>query len=425
MSEVSEVPDSNWTKPQLMGTHNASELAAKIKVDPTLWGRPGYLTEDEANTFQRFKEVVNIRGGDFRATIYSFGNVEGEVYALTRWLRARKYVFDDVMIMVEEASKCSAEARAAKFYPNPTAALGCPEAIYNAQYPQVYSGFAKNGSPVFISKVGGLNIDAVECITTVRNIVKYHWYVQMHDFANRLHTHKKAHPEFNRFECVVILDLENLTMGQLTSRNLSITKEQTAIDALCFPEQLYKMYIVNSPRFFSATWSLIKGWLDPRTANKVEVISSRKSWEQSLLQCIDADQLPSDYGGKGPMTNDTMEKQGLTKGVKRMKTEVIYVRSSATATFDVKPGEKLNVTVFTRSTTGAKFSITDDAGKRGIWVSDIEVKHAINDPTRLPTAVEITKKSIEGPMSVKVKAESMGSRFSASASNYLVVFSVY
>ncbi len=270
---------------------------------------------------------MDLRGGDFKDTIYSFGEeCEGEVYALCRWLRARKFVFTDVMTMVEEATKCVSEPKKAEFYPDPKKALGCEAAIYQAQYPQVYSGFGKNGCPVFFSKVGVLNIEAVECITTVKNIVKYHWYVMMRDYVQRLQAYKKENPSFKRFECIIILDLANLTVGQLNSRTMAIIKEQSAIDSLCFPETMNKMFIINSPRFFAASWNIIKGWIDPRTANKVEVLSSRKSWEKKLLEHIDVDQLPADYGGSGPMTQDTMEKEGFTGALKRLHTEVFSVR---------------------------------------------------------------------------------------------------
>lgn len=426
MSENSEIPDSNWTKAQLMGSHSASSLGSMKKADPNLWGRPGYLTEDEANTYLRFKDIVDMRGGDFRDTIFSFGIEEGEVYALCRWLRARKFVFLDVMKMVEEATKVQAEAKAAKFYPDPIEALGVDSAIYQAQYPQVYSGFAKNGSPVFFSKTGVLNIDAVECITTVQNIVKYHWYVQLHDYAKRLRAHKEADPNFNKFECFIIMDLANLTVGQLNSRTMTIIKEQSVIDSLCFPETMNKMFIINAPRFFTASWAIIKGWLDPRTANKVQVFSNRKIWEKELLTYIDADQLASDYGGTGPVTNDTMEKEGFTGSLKRMHTEVLYMRTSGSATFDIYPGEELKITVYTRSMSGAKFTVSDAHNKNGTtWVGDVVVKHNNTDVTKMPTHVELTKTNIKGPVSVKVKAENLGSRFATSTSNFLVVFEAY
>jgi len=426
MSESSEIADSNWTTEQLMGPHNAASLEAQIKANPTLWGRPGYLTQIQVTVYFKFKEVVNLRGGDFKDTIYSFGIEEGEVYALTRWLRARKYDFDDVMQMVEEATKSEVEPKSANFYPDPAVALGCPEAVYNAQYPQLYSGYAKNGSPVFFSKVGVINISAIECVTTIPDIVKYHWYVMIHDFGRRLRETKARDPNFNRFECVCVLDLANLTMAQLTSRTMTLTKEQVAVDSLCFPETLNKMFIINSPRFFSATWSIIKGWLDPRTANKIEVLSGSKTCENALLDYVDIDQLPSDYGGKGPDTNDTMEKEGFTGSLKRLHTEVLFVRSSGSATFDIYPGEEVEVSVHTRSMAGAKFTVSDATNKAGkTWAVDVPVKHDSADHAKLPSTVCLTTTRIKGPASIKIKAETMGSRFAPSSSSYLIAFSAH
>merc|ERR1711865_980996 len=100
-------------------------------------------------------------------------------------------------------------------------------------------------------------------------------------------------------------------------------------DSLCFPETLNKMFIINSPIFFTASWKIIRGWLDPRTAGKVEVISSRKSWEKALLNYIDADELPSDYGGPGPYTQDTLERETFTGNLKRFHSEMLSVRGSS------------------------------------------------------------------------------------------------
>lgn len=370
--------------------------------------------------------MIDLRGGDFKDTVYCFGLEEGEVYALCRWCRARKYNFEDIMMMVEEATKCRAEGKTANFYPNPKSALGCDTAVYAAQYPQVYSGVAKNGSPLYFSKIGNLNVEGIECITTVSSIVKYHWYVMIHDFANRLRSHKKDDPTFTNFECVCVMDLGNLTMGQIGSKCMTIVKEQSAIDSLCFPETLNKMYIINSPRFFSATWGIIKGWLDPRTANKIEVISNRKTWETALLDYVDPDQLPSDYGGIGPNTKDTMEKETFTGKLKRLHSEVMYVRGSGSITYDIISGEELEVSIYTRSVAGAKWAVSDAKNKHGTtYVGDVLTKHTSGDEAMSlpPLHVQLTKANIKGPASIKLKAESLGSRWSSE--RFLVVFSVF
>jgi hypothetical protein len=185
-----------------------------------------------------------------------------------------------------------------------------------------------------------------------------------------------------------------------------------------------KMYIINGPRFFGATWSLIKGWLDPRTANKIEVISSRKAWEKALLDYVDEDQLPSDYGGKGPDTQETIEKEAFTGKLKRMHTEVVYLRGNGFSKYDIGAGEELEVSIYTRSISGAKFTIVDANDKSAVpWVSDVVVKHdGTGDAEEPPSHKVINTTTIKGPASVKVKVESIGSRWSTQ--NMLVVFSV-
>jgi len=394
-------------------------------LDPALWGRPGHLSDSDADTYLKFKEVIDSRGGDFKDTVYCFGEEEGEVFALCRWCRARKFDLEAILRMVEEATACRAAAKSVQFYPDPAAALGCEMAVYAANYPQVYSGYAKNGAPLYFSKMGLLNIEAIECITTVSSIVKYHWYVMMHDFGTRLRAHKEKNPTFQKFECVCVMDCAQLTMAQLGSRALAIIKEQSAIDSLCFPETLNKMYIVNSPLFFSATWSIIKGWLDPRTTSKIEVISNRKTWEKALLEYVDAEQLPSDYGGTGPNTQDTMETDTFTGKLKRVHSEVLYVRGHGHITYDIIPDEELAVSIYTRSTAGAKWTISDAKKKHGgaVWVGDVETKHTGEDLELPPTHVQLTKANIKGPASIKVKAHSHGSRWSSE--KFLVVISVF
>lgn len=85
----------------------------------------------------------------------------------------------------------------------------------------------------------------------------------------------------------------------------------------------------------------------------------------------------------------------------------------------------MEVTVWTRSTAGAIFSVTHAEQKHGAhYVDNIEVKHAgSEDVTEVPTSVTLTKEHIHGPCKIKVKADSLAGRFSTH--NYMVVFNVY
>ena len=82
----------------------------------------------------------------------------------------------------------------------------------------------------------------------------------------------------------------------------------------------------------------------------------------------------------------------------------------------------MEVTVYTRGTTGAVFSITDE--HKNHILGDIDVTHAgATDDHTPPTCKKITSKRIQGPANLKIKGESKGSRFSPE--NFLVVCSIF
>lgn len=105
---------------------------------------------------------------------------------------------------------------------------------------------------------------------------------------------------------------------------------------------------------------------------------------------------------------------------------IAYVHSGhGSVTAEIGKGEEVEVTVWTRSTSGAVFSIHDHEHKHGqVLVDNVEVKHhGTTDVTEPPTSVTLTKTRIVGPTSIKVKADSHAGRFSTH--NFMVVFNVY
>lgn len=401
----------------LLSPDSDSQESLKSKKQKAMeWGRPGHLTPHEVAIFSQFRTEVNKRSGEFKNTVYSFTQTEGEAYTLTRWLRARKYNLADTIAMVEQATQCRSQPRQFDYYPDPHKALGCPPEIYLDQYPQVYSGFSKIGCPVFYSKPGQLDTDAIECVTTLDGILKYHWHVMQHDYKQRLLDFKEQNPSFTRFECVSVLDLSNLTLSKLGTRTMDIIKKQASIDSLCFPETMNKMIIVNAPRFFSATWSIIKGFLDARTTAKIELFSSTSAAEKCLKEIIDLDQLPSDYGGTAESTITTLEKMSPNA---KLKTQILYIRSSDSTKVNIGDGEEADVWIYTRSNDGANFHIYDsnDDDKMDL-VKPVYVKHVGTvggAGEELPSNVHLTSGGkIVGPKVIKIKGISNGGMFSSS-----------
>jgi hypothetical protein len=57
-----------------------------------------------------------------------------------------------------------------------------------------------------------------------------------------------------------------------------------------------KFYIINAPYIFTTVWSVIKGWLDPVTVEKIKILGHK--YQDELLQQIPAENLPEALGGK-------------------------------------------------------------------------------------------------------------------------------
>lgn len=225
----------------------------------TDWGFPGHLSAQEYAIFKRFQQEISRRDDEFRRAIYCFGSEEEESFALCRWLRARKYDLAAVIKMVESAVQMRRAHSKHDFYPDAKKALGVEPSVYISQYPQLYCGHCKGGYPLFISKPGVLNVSGLECITTMEGVLRYHWHAMIHQFGENLRARKMSDPNFNRFEVVCIIDLENLAVSNVGKRPLNIIKLQAEIDSLCFPETLHKFFIINAPSAFPMIWNIIKG----------------------------------------------------------------------------------------------------------------------------------------------------------------------
>jgi hypothetical protein len=368
-------------------------------------GYPGYLTEDEYSIFEQFRKEVFSRNQEFRDTLFSFQSAnEHEVYAMCRWLRARKYNLKDTIQMVEEATTCSSLARSNNFYPNPSTkdALGCDIAFYIKQYPQVYYGHAKNGCPVFYSKPALMDINSIECLTSVKGIINYHWNAMMHAYANKLkEQYESSSSTFKRYECVCILDLKHLTTAQLSKRPLNLIKIQSAIDSLCFPETLNHMSIINAPSFFTFTWKLIRTYIDARTANKISMVGTNKdAILKNLTKIVSREELVADYGGEGLRIDDILHKEMMDQSeqdivasevkskslsgsrstldsksnsssllsassfalkVKRKDTILVSLRGKSSEYISVEEGSVIKLSTFTRSIDGGILTIKEES----------------------------------------------------------------
>ena len=83
----------------------------------------------------------------------------------------------------------------------------------------------------------------------------------------------------------------------------------------------------------------------------------------------------------------------------------------------------MEITVYTHSTAGAKFTLTDADTKAVIGATPVEVIHpGTEDTSEPPSSKVISMTKITGPVKIKVKADSNANRFSMH--NYLLAFAL-
>ena len=83
----------------------------------------------------------------------------------------------------------------------------------------------------------------------------------------------------------------------------------------------------------------------------------------------------------------------------------------------------MEIYIYTRAKAGAKFTIVDAKSKKEI-VGTTEIKHTGGETEHdMPTHKVLTEAKLQGPLSLKIKADSNAGRFTTN--NFLAVYTVF
>lgn len=305
-------------------SNSASPSGGAINNDtgdyPPTWGVYGYLTESQDAILNQFIKTVppeSLEKAKF--------TVETKEQVSLRFLRARQFDLNKAMAMLQECVLRRKESKSEYWgtIASDDCAL-CDVAALKNWYPHTQRGFDKFNRPLFWEHTGNLSIKGIMQMTTTENLINYHWYTMERDVndafiaaAEKIAAAKRVkatiatsdsvgddakgddEPLQNVSTCVV-LDLNGFGMGHATQKLLDQVKAYVAIDNICYPETLGKMFVVNAPWLAVTTWGLIKTWLDPRTQAKIEIFGSvTPDVTARLLTVIPEETLPKSLGGKG------------------------------------------------------------------------------------------------------------------------------
>ena len=94
--------------------------------------------------------------------------------------------------------------------------------------------------------------------------------------------------------CCTIMDLKGVGISKVSSV-YAYVKQASAMSQNYYPERLGRLYLINAPWGFSTVFSVVKGWLDPITVEKIHVLGG--GYQKELLGQVPAENLPKLFGG--------------------------------------------------------------------------------------------------------------------------------
>jgi len=319
---------------QSQASYTVSRQRNRSVTNDVCWGLPDHLTEEQMEALHKVKSLIT------REILEEVKfAVESEENALCRFLRARKFNVDDTVKMILNCRSRRLEDHVSEcIRDGAEKCLGCPVEVYKTFYPEYYIGFDKHRRVLMIQQAGRLNTTALDCLTSHDRILRYHWYNL--EARNALFAQAKDIFGSPNIAIFCIMDLAGTTIQTINNEVFQFLKVTSKLGQDCYPELMGKMYIINAPTFFVGVWKAIKNMLDPRTVSKIEIVGSVPT--AKLLQAVDADVLPEEYGGKA-------------KGKLQPHSSAVcqYLFLGATHTEEVLFGENTNQQLVIRTFTSS------------------------------------------------------------------------
>ncbi|KAJ7237007.1 CRAL-TRIO domain-containing protein [Mycena rebaudengoi] len=265
---------------------SASALPAGI-TDPTYKpqpGRLGNLTVIQQHSLEKFKKELKDE------EYYDDANPRMDDATCLRFLRARKFDVPKAKAMWIANETWRKDFGVDDIVKN----FDFPELpIVDKYYPQFYHKNDKDGRPIYIERLGQLDLKALYAATTPerqlkRLVLEYEKFI-----SERLPACAAAAGHPVETSCT-ILDLHNVSLSNFY-RVKDYVMQASSIGQDRYPECMGKFYIINAPFMFSTVWMIIKPWLDEVTVSKIDILGS--AYKDKLLAQIDADKLPKGLGG--------------------------------------------------------------------------------------------------------------------------------
>ncbi|XP_024995379.1 phosphatidylinositol/phosphatidylcholine transfer protein SFH11 [Cynara cardunculus var. scolymus] len=161
-------------------------------------------------------------------------------------------------------------------------------------YPHGFHGVDRHGRPLYIERIGMVDLNVFLQTTSIDRFVKYHVSEQEKTLKSRFPACSIS-AEKHIASTTSILDVKNVGVSNFSKPARYLFMEIQKIDSNYYPETLHCLYIINAGPGFRVLWNTLKAFLEPRTLAKIRVLGT--NYKNDFIEAIDPSNLPSFFGG--------------------------------------------------------------------------------------------------------------------------------
>ncbi|KAK6935184.1 CRAL-TRIO lipid binding domain, partial [Dillenia turbinata] len=151
-------------------------------------------------------------------------------------------------------------------------------------YPHGFHGVDRYGRPVYIERIGMINLDALMRVTSSDIFVKYHVLEQEKTTKTRYPACSIA-AKRHVASTTSVIDVKGVGIHNFSRPAWYLFMEIQKIDNHYYPETLNQLFIVNAGPGFGALWMALSAFLGQRTLAKIQVLGS--NYRRKLLKAIE------------------------------------------------------------------------------------------------------------------------------------------
>jgi hypothetical protein len=232
--------------------------------------------------------------------------------ALLRILVARSWDLPAATAMYKQIAEFRRERECHRLLSDPRF-YSEPE-VLRRYFPWGFVGVDKDGYPILVERTGHIDLIGMNASVGTEDFLT--WVCWYHEVQERMMSRASSALGKNRHKMTVIVDLAGIGLRTVSASTLSVLHKRTRLEEVrvarrhgipCgvasltltlfrrapishtpsspttssplppqdhYPEVVHRLFLINTPSLFSTVWNVVKRFVDPGTANKMQILSS-------------------------------------------------------------------------------------------------------------------------------------------------------